>query len=369
MALSLLAKAKAQQAEKERKAKEAEAEKKRREAEERLIGSHPIVKMGVGRDVRDAYFQGLVFAAFADDNKVDQSERNKLVRVAKTLAVDEDEVDGAIETLMKMGDEAKLSLGEEVAKMLGGTECALPFLCEFSLMWMAHDSYDQKSLCEWREQLAKWGMPYPEKWFARFDEVVATVKDSPKALLELEGKLSEEMIVHLFSGMVDDVARKLKAAKAAVAAAAERRKEKQRQNESLRAAMDEVAEEFCGKKATLCNENLEYVADKVSGIDAKMVDWNEHVKRILATRIKGHEKSSYWGYTSTSEVVYVGPCRKAVWKTIMLLLLVYGTDWYGTEMKSEAEKLLSSRSMSDGDVWKGRLKDFINKYLGDYVTV
>ena len=369
MASSLLAKAKAQQAEKERKAKEAEAEKKRREAEERLIGSHPIVKMGVGRDVRDAYFQGLVFAAFADDNKVDQSERNKLVRVAKTLAVDEDEVDGAIETLMKMGDEAKLSLVEEVAKMLGGTECALPFLCEFSLMWMAHGSYDQKSLREWRDQLAKRGMPYPEKWFVRFDEIAATVKVSPKALLELEGKLSEEMIVHLFSGMVDDVARKLKAAKAAVDAAEKRHKEKQRQNELLKAVMDEVANEFC-EKATFNIENLEYVSDKVKDIDAGMVDWVEHVKRILATRIKGHEKSrSILGYTATREVVYVEPCRKAVWKVITLLLLVYGTDWYGTGMKSDAERLLSSRSMSDGDVWKGRLRDFINEYLGDYVTV
>lgn len=369
MASSLLAKAKAQQAEKERKAKEAEAEKKRREAEERLIGSHPIVKMGVGRDVRDAYFQGLVFAAFADDNKVDQSERNKLARVAKTLAVDEDEVDDAIETLMKMDDEAKLALVEDVAKTLGGTDCALLFLCEFSMMWMAHESYDQKSLCEWREQLEKRGMLYPDKWFARFDKIAAMVKDSPKSLLELEGKLSDEMIVYLFSGMVEDVARKLKAAKAAVDAAEKRRKEKQRQNESLKAVMDEVANEFC-EKATFNIENLEYVSDKVNDIDAGMVDWVEHVKRILATRIKGHEKSRYiLGYTAISEVVYVVPCRKAVWKVITLLLLVYGTDWYGTGMKSDAERLLSSRSMSDGDVWKGRLRDFINEYLGDYVTV
>ncbi len=369
MASSLLEKAKAQQAEKEREAQKAAAEKKRREAEEKLIGSHPVVKMGLGRDVQDAYFQGLVFAAFADDNKVDKDERGKLVRAAKTLAIGEEDVDRAIAALHELDDAAKLALGEDVAKTLGGTDCALLFLCEFSLMWMAHESYDQKSLCEWREQLANWGMPYPEKWFARFDKIVATVKDSPKSLLELEGKLSAEMIIHLFSGMVDDVARKLKAAKAAVDAAEKRHKEKQRQNELLKAVMDEVANEFC-EKATFNIENLEYVSDKVNDIDAGMVDWVEHVKRILATRIKGHEKSRYiLGYTAISEVVYVVPCRKAVWKVITLLLLVYGTDWYGTGMKSDAERLLSSRSMSDGDVWKGRLRDFINEYLGDYVTV
>lgn len=370
MASSLLEKAKAQQAEKEREAQKAAAEKKRREAEEKLIGSHPVVRMGLGRDVQDAYFQGLVFAAFADDNKVDKEERCKLVRAAKTLAIGEEDVDRAIAALNELDDAAKLALGEDVAKTLGGTDCALLFLCEFSLMWMAHESYDQKSLCEWREQLANWGMSYPEKWFARFDKIAATVEDSPKSLLELEGKLSDEMIVHLFSDKVDNVAQKLRAAKAAVDAADKRRKEKQRQNESLKAVMDEVANEFC-EKATFNIENLEYVSDKVNDIDAGMVDWVEHVKRILATRIKGHEKKNnmFTLGSYTTEVVYVEPCRKAVWKAITLLLLVYGTDWYGTGMKSDAEKLLSSRSMSDGDVWKGRLRDFINEYLGDYVTV
>ena len=347
MASSLLAKAKAQQAEKERKAKEAEAEKKRREAEERLIGSHPIVKMGVGRDVRDAYFQGLVFAAFADDNKVDQSERNKLARVAKTLAVDEDEVDGAIETLMKMGDEAKLSLGEEVAKMLGGTECALPFLCEFSLMWMAHDSYDQKSLCEWREQLAKWGMPYPEKWFARFDEVVATVKDSPKALLELEGKLSEEMIVHLFSGMVDDVARKLKAAKAAVAAAAQRRRHARRQNQLLEEVMGEIVAGFSCKRNVEA-EDLQYVSDRVSEIDAKVIDWPAVVNGLLTSRMD---------------------CCKIVWKLIVLLMLD-GWEPKLSQMTDELNQLLllSEWHQSRQD-WKPDLEEFIGKYLGDQVEL
>ena len=45
---------------------------KERVAEEKLIGSHPLMKMSVERNVRDAYFQGLVFAAFADDDQVDE---------------------------------------------------------------------------------------------------------------------------------------------------------------------------------------------------------------------------------------------------------------------------------------------------------
>ena len=38
--------------------------------EKKLAARHAIVKMGVDRNVRDAYFQGLVFAAIANDNRI-----------------------------------------------------------------------------------------------------------------------------------------------------------------------------------------------------------------------------------------------------------------------------------------------------------
>ena len=295
--------------------------------------------------MRDAYFQGLVFAAFADDNKVDQCERNKLARIAKTLAVDKDEVDGAIETLMKMDDEAKSYLGKEVAKTLGATDCALLFLCEFSLMWVAHESFDRGELCAWRHLLADWGMPYPEKWFARFDEIAATVKDSPKALLELKGKLSEEMIVHLFSGMVDDVARKLKAAKAAVDAAAQRRRHVRRQNQLLEEVMSEIVAGYAWKRYVEA-EDLQYVSDRVSEIDAKVIDWPAVVNGLLTSRMDR--------------------C-KIVWKLIVLLML---DDWEPklSQMTDELKGLLSEWHQSRQD-WKPNLEEFIGKYLGDQVEL
>ncbi len=345
MASSLLEKAKAQQAEKEREAQKAAAEKKRREAEEKLIGSHPVVRMGLGRDVQDAYFQGLVFAAFADDNKVDKEERCKLVRAAKTLAIGEEDVDRAIAALNELDDAAKLALGEDVAKTLGGTDCALLFLCEFSLMWMAHESYDQKSLCEWREQLANWGMPYPDKWFARFDKIAATVEESPKSLLELEGKLSAEMIIHLFSDKVDNVARKFNAAKSAVDVVAKRRRHVRRQNQLLEKVMSEIAAGFACKRVVEA-EDLKYVSDRVSEIDYEAIDWPTVVNGLLTSRMDR--------------------C-KIVWKLIVLLIL---DNWAPklSKMTDELNRLLSEWHQSRQD-WKPNLEEFISKYLGDQVEL
>ncbi len=345
MGSELLEMADAQQAEKEREAQKAAAEKKRREAEEKLIGSHPVVKMGLGRDVQDAYFQGLVFAAFADDNKVDKEERCKLVQAAKALAIGEDDAGGTIVAFEKLEGTAKLALCKEVAKTLGGTDCALLFLCEYSLMWMAHESYDQKPLCKWRRHLADWGMPYPEKWFTRFDKIAATVKDAPKSLLELKGKLSDEMIVYLFSGMVEGVARKLKAAKAAVDAVAKRRRHVRRQNQLLEKVMSEIVAAYAWKRYVEA-EDLQYVSDRVSEVDAEAIDWPAVVNGLLTSRMDR--------------------C-KIVWKLIVLLML---DDWEPklSQMTNELKGLLSEWHQSRQD-WKPNLEEFIGKYLGDQVEL
>ena len=206
---SLLERAKALKAEEERKAKEAESE-------QRLIGSHPIMKMGLGRYVQDAYFNGLVFAAIADDNKVDTEELVKLTRVAKTLNIDESEVGMSIATIEKMDDNNKIDLGKEIAMTVGDSDCALLFLCEFSLLWMSHTSCDRESLCGWRQILSEYGLAekFPENWFKRFDKIADMVAEKPEALLELEDNLSEEMIIYLFADRVEYVSSIFKTLKA-----------------------------------------------------------------------------------------------------------------------------------------------------------
>ena len=193
--MTLLELAKAKEAEEEKRAEDVEAERKRYEAEERLIGSHPLLKMGVERNVRDAYFQGLVFAAYADDAQVDKDEYDALMRIAKTLAVNPADISETISRITGLDDARKLNLVEEIASLLNGQKCALLFLCEFSFLWMSHENFNRGELEGWRNQLSKWmNFTCDADWFVRFDEVVLSAEMDGKTLLKLEDRLSKEEI-------------------------------------------------------------------------------------------------------------------------------------------------------------------------------
>ena len=99
---------------------------KKRTVERHVGGNHPIIKMDVARNVREAYFQGLLFAAFADDGKVDEQERARLEKVGLSLEIPEGEVAQMIDDMEKKDDEARLALMEDVSAALKGTSA--PFL-------------------------------------------------------------------------------------------------------------------------------------------------------------------------------------------------------------------------------------------------
>ena len=102
-----------QKKENDRIAAEAAA-KAKEEAILRELAIHPVVKAGCGRDVRDAYFHGLVFAAIADDEKVDADERAILNGIAKSMGFGKDDVDEVISSITNMpSPDAKLQLIEE----------------------------------------------------------------------------------------------------------------------------------------------------------------------------------------------------------------------------------------------------------------
>lgn len=185
--MSLLELAKAEAAEKERKAREYEVERRRREAEEKFFGSHPLLKIGgLTRDVRDAYFQGLVFAAFADDNKVDAQERGKLMRIAQAMGLDEEEVDNVISEISQLDDKKKLSRGEACVSALKNENCSQMFLREFSILWMSHPCFKQEELKDWRSMIGKWiEYEYDAGWFVCFDTIVRSCEASEVVLNKL----------------------------------------------------------------------------------------------------------------------------------------------------------------------------------------
>lgn len=171
-------------------------------AKNNFSGEHPLLKMGVERDVRDAYFDGLVFAALSDDEKIEEAERDYLAKAAQSLAIPEDEIDEILQNFIKSDP---LNCGMEAVKSLPGKdgEVAKLFLCEFSRVWSSHhQSVDD--LCEWRKQLSAWmHVFYDEAFFAKFDDVVAKVLTDPTAVYALCDDFDDDVIRYLFSEIAD----------------------------------------------------------------------------------------------------------------------------------------------------------------------
>ena len=124
-------------------------------AEKKLAARHAIVKMGVDRNVRDAYFQGLVFAAVANDDQIDESERARLRELGEAMELSAEDVAEAIQCLADKDDDAKMGVIEECARQLTNVEVAECFLNEFSELWLLGGG-DKDEFGEFKSQLVDW---------------------------------------------------------------------------------------------------------------------------------------------------------------------------------------------------------------------
>jgi len=141
----------------------------KRSVECKFCGTHPILRMGLDRNVIDAYFTGLVFAVVADDEAVDEAERAKLEKIGLALNLSPDHVRGAVDEMLARDVDAKVAVAEEAAGVLRGTAVVRLFLCEWSQIWLSHDYY-KDNLNEYRQKLCEWlDYEYNEKLFEKFD--------------------------------------------------------------------------------------------------------------------------------------------------------------------------------------------------------
>ena len=99
-------------------AKAAEVESARKHAE--LIAEldvHPLLKSGCDRNVREAYFCGICFAAVSDeDNVVDQAERRVICRVGQSLSLLPEEIDELIAGVSKTVQDAIAAVNPETGE-------------------------------------------------------------------------------------------------------------------------------------------------------------------------------------------------------------------------------------------------------------
>ena len=112
-------------------AKAAEVEAARKHAQLMVeLDVHPLLKWGSDRNVRDAYFCGVAFAALTDDVEIDENERKAFERIGRSLVLSAEEVEELISGVSKTVKAAVEAVdpttgagGDEVFAVL--EECAL----------------------------------------------------------------------------------------------------------------------------------------------------------------------------------------------------------------------------------------------------
>ena len=116
---------------------------------------HPIVKLGADRNVREAYFGGLAFAAVANDDAIDDDERRRLVGLGSSLELPSDEVEQTLRAVASATDDEKMALIEECARQIDDAKVADLFLKEFEELWkLGGGRADEYK--EFRTQLVAW---------------------------------------------------------------------------------------------------------------------------------------------------------------------------------------------------------------------
>ncbi len=116
---------------------------------------HPIVKLGADRNVREAYFGGLAFAAVANDDAIDDDERRRLVGLGSSLELPSDGVEQTLRAVASATDDEKMALIEECARQIDDAKVADLFLKEFEELWkLGGGSADEYK--EFRTQLVAW---------------------------------------------------------------------------------------------------------------------------------------------------------------------------------------------------------------------
>jgi len=172
------------------------AEKARAAEEKKLqnLATHPLVKNGCARDVRDAYFYGIVAVAFANDDELDDHERGGLDEIGKSLNLSKQDVDDAVSLVRSIYDDLNKmeSLIQESVQAIKDNECVVKlFYAQFLQLWSYghEEDADPSDLFDKITELTGVALPKGKKCeISKVVEGGESVDESLEALAEWMGE-------------------------------------------------------------------------------------------------------------------------------------------------------------------------------------
>lgn len=344
------------QQERERKAAE-EAARRAEEKKLRDMAVHPLVRAGLNRDVRDAYLYGLVFAAIADDDKVDKNEKEALTDIAVSLCISVAEVNDAIGRVISLPDDKKFALIDECIETIKSCEIGVKlFYAQFMLLWALHEHE------AW--ELDKYLLLFVDKTGVAFPmakrHAVLKILEGEEGVAGAMDALADWMgddalkyfVVKKYGDVSDILAKERKRGRVEQARrrkAAMREKAQQQLNAAIRFAISKY-----GNKGAISTEALEDIEKHVNGIDGDLIDWPSYCNDILDVP----EGGGFWG-------IVLDPkerekYRHKIWQLVALLMIDYKPEY--SVMCQELRWLLMSSCITRGS-WQEDVKKFMTKYL------
>lgn len=370
---------------------------KQRSVERKFGGTHPILRMGLDRNVIDAYFTGLVFAAVADDENIDDAERQKLEKIGLAMNVSDDDIAAMMSDMLSRDSDAKIAVAEECANALQGTPTIPMFVCEWSQVWMSH-AYKQDELDDFRAQLCEWlGVDGEKEFYLAFDAISSGAAIDTAMLHRLTARISEDDLLYLCADRADEIKRILDAERVQKEQEEEERarKELARKVEIARLkqvrkdfekALDEIGEQY-QERASVSYEVVWDIEPKLAVFSKDDIDWGEAIShRIEELRTasaypmrdvigieRGNRKTplavrsgrlSIWVEQKKAEVEKIGR-RKVIWKLVGMLA-VAGKGIRRSHLGDhEVNDLLESARRSSEEHFREKVESFVNKAFSE----
>lgn len=330
-------------AEAKAKAKAAGRAKAKAEAEQRKLTIHPVFNKNYGRDTCDAYFYGLVFAAIADDEKVDSEELVILNGVAKSMNLGECDVDDAIALIAKMSVDDKLRLIEECVCAVKDHESIVKlFYAQFAELWMTGE-YDLAELKDYAVMFKGWtGVEFSSEQLKDLNAVVSNSAELNSALDDLSTWMGISELKYFVFKRYGDVTNRVEQSQAIRRDAEEAANRKVVAENILHVFQSEIVYTCAGWGSLHYEKVAEWIAQmklRMSTAQVELLDFEKEVNDALNGYWCDHGDSIYrmdkregkrcftFGkarcvYTETSDFWYV-EWRKKLGMIIMLLICRY----------------------------------------------
>ena len=347
----------------ERKAAE-EAARRAKEKKLQDLAVHPLVKDGLNRDVRDAYLYGLVFAAIADDYKIDKNEKEALTDIAVSLCIPVADVNDAIGWVTSLPDDKKFALIDECIETIKGCEIGVKlFYSQFMLLLALHE-HEAGELDECFRSLRfvdKTGVAFPMAKRHAVLKVLEGEEGFDGAMDALADWMGDDALKYFVVKKYGDVTDRLTSERNRKKRKLERKKKellKKAERIKFATVIEQMSEAHKYEGSLRIGWDNE-LKECLSDLRADDIDWSEECKLRLAAldRIP----HCYAKLLCSSQE---RPRRKIVWK-LMCMLYVFG----GTVRQNEIDDLLRSATQLSTEGYRKRIENFIVQHFNVRVKV